>query len=231
MKLYFIYLAIGIVILIIVAMVIVLATSVERYATYWKNKTKEQKLDNSIVYVAMGDSAAQGIGASSPEGGYVGLIAKRLEKQYSRPVRVINISKSGAKIEDVIANELPQIKGSKPDVITLEIGANDIQSFNKELFEKQTQELFANLPKNSIVSDIPFFGGRSRFSNTTQNNVETANSILHSVASKNKFELVQLYIATKEHNNYPWSYAIDYFHPNNLGYQTWANVFYSKINL
>lgn len=219
-----------IVVLVLLIKAVMLFASVERYAQYWTMQNTRTSQDKPVVYVALGDSAAQGIGASSPEKGYVGLVAERLAQQKSRPVHIINLSKSGAKIADVTKNQVPLLADLKPDIITLDIGGNDIQSFNTESFTAQANELFAVLPAKTLVADVPFFGGRSRFLDSkSDEKVVQANSILASIAKQRGMTLVPLYEQTKKYNQYPWSYAIDYFHPNNLGYQVWANVFWNAI--
>lgn len=225
----YIYLAIGISCIVVLICLLLFATSVSRYSKYWEERNSHP-IDNSITYVALGDSAAQGIGATSPDKGYVGIIAKRLEKESNRPVRVINLSKSGAKINDVLQHQFQLLNHIHADVITIEIGANDMQTFNEEEFKKQAEELFRILPNTTFISDIPYFGGRSRFINPEfENNVLVANKILEEIAEKNNKKLVRLHQASKQRNNLPWTYAIDYFHPNNLGYITWADAFWEAI--
>ena len=73
--------------------------SVRLYEEHW---AQPHGVPGGLLYVALGDSAAQGIGASSPERGYVGLLAERLRETTGRPVELINISRSGAKIEEVV---------------------------------------------------------------------------------------------------------------------------------
>lgn len=209
---------------------VLLYSSVNRYAEFWSKERTRTDLVDPIVYVALGDSAAQGIGASSPQRGYVGILGKRIEKQTQRPVHIINISKSGAKVADVLDSQLTQLEGIKPDIITIDIGGNDIGSFNKDAFEKQAEELFDRLPSTTIISDIPFFGGRGKFDPKQGQNVLAANEILQKLAAEKNIDLVPLYQETKEKNNYPSSYAIDYFHPNDAGYVAWADAFWSKVS-
>jgi len=66
---------------------------VDRDRDYWAAPKGEP---GGILYVALGDSVAQGIGASGPERGYVGLLAERLRIATGRPVLVVNLSRSGA---------------------------------------------------------------------------------------------------------------------------------------
>ncbi|HEX5797987.1 MAG TPA: hypothetical protein VFX79_01410 [Candidatus Saccharimonadales bacterium] len=84
-----------------------LYTQLARYQKYWTSSNLEDINKHDFVYVALGDSAAQGIGASTPLKGYVGLIAEELQKGREKDVKVINLSKSGAKIADVLQAQLP----------------------------------------------------------------------------------------------------------------------------
>lgn len=75
-----------------------LRRSVGRYAAFWRNRQRAQEADGAgdaqggLLYVALGDSAAQGIGASRPDRGYVGLLAAALEQAGGRPVQLVNLS-------------------------------------------------------------------------------------------------------------------------------------------
>ena len=105
-----------------------LFSTVSTYKAFWLNKAKQE---GELTYLALGDSAAQGIGATSPMRGYVGLLAKRLEAATGKKVRVINLSTTGAKINDVIQDQIPKINTIKADFVTLEIGANDVKDFDR----------------------------------------------------------------------------------------------------
>ena len=153
-----------------------------------------------------------------------------MNNKQNRPVKVINLSVSGAKIADVSRVQIPQLKELKPDVITLDIGGNDIKNFDREKFEMEMKTLFDQLPKESVVAELPFFGGRSRlFAPQDNRNVIIANEIIGRLAAERNIIVVPLYNETKSRNQYPWTYAIDYFHPNNLGYRAWADAFWNKI--
>lgn len=207
-----------------------LFTQLSRYKNYWDNNNKRTAQEGEIVYVAFGDSAAQGVGATSPQNGYVGLIAKELEAKSGKPVRTINLSKSGAKVKDVIDTQLPAYKEldlkSKP-VITIEIGANDMISFDQNKFEKEIHELLRELPAGTIVSDIPSFRG-NRLSKL-EPNVLKANEIIHKHAQHHKLEVAELYKRIAANHGLS-TLAADWFHPSNRGYRlNWAPAFLEKM--
>ncbi len=76
-----------------------LQRSVAADAVYWPRPQGET---GGLLYAALDDSAAQDIGASSPGNGYISLVAERLRDAADGPVEVVNVSKSGARIGDVL---------------------------------------------------------------------------------------------------------------------------------
>jgi len=61
------------------------------------------------LWVVLGDSTAQGLGAPSPEGGYVGQALAELRLRTGQRWRVLNLSTSGALIRDVLGGQLPRV--------------------------------------------------------------------------------------------------------------------------
>lgn len=198
-----------------------LKANIGRYTNYWRAQTTA---NGNFTYVALGDSAAQGLGASKPELGYVGLLAKQIAQATGKRVRIVNLSVSGAQIEDVINKQLPELKNYKPDLLTVEIGANNVTHWNPTLFTKQYNQLAQALPPGTIISNIPYFGGRIR--RNTQAIV--ASQIIAQAADTYHLKLVDLQSYTREHQsirNYSW----DLFHPSNRGYRNWDAAFWQVI--
>lgn len=221
----------GIVATLTIMSLIYLALSVGRFTNYWKDRVSQPAPKNALVYVALGDSAAQSVGALTPSGGYVGKFAKQLQTNSGRPVKIINISESGARIQDVIKDQLPLLTTYKADVITLDIGGNDIDGFDAQKFEQDYTELVSKLPKGTIVADVPFFGGRTQLplfgSGQAEKDVQVANQIITNAVKDKPLHLVPLHQVTQQRiGRKVWYYAPDYFHPNNLGYNVWTETFW-----
>jgi lysophospholipase L1-like esterase len=106
------------------------------------------------LWVVLGDSLSQGIGASSIECGWVPQAARALEAKGIH-YRVVNLSISGATVTDVIEREIPALKGlSGPAaVVTVLVGSNDIlrRELRKTL-PARYEELLALLPPGSLVA-------------------------------------------------------------------------------
>lgn len=202
------------------AAVIRLTADIPVNAKWWhaqEHKTGE------LLYVAVGDSAAQGIGASRPGRSYVGMLAAHLRERTGRPVRVVNLGQSGARLREALDLELPKLRKLHPDVLTVSIGANDIAGFDAERFERELRELYSALPRHAIVADLPAF-----YFGAAEKNARIANGILHRVADESGLEVAPLYAATKGQSGLRYALnqvAADFFHPNDRGYRVWASAF------
>lgn len=199
-----------------------LATSVGRYHDFWKTKAAES---GEITYLALGDSAAQGIGASSPMRGYVGLIAKEIENDKSKSVRIVNLSKTGAKMDDYLKHQAPEIEDIKADLVTIEIGANDVTNFDAKYFRTTFKQVLETLPEGSFVANMPLFNSRPI---STDNAKQASKIIEEEMRSYPKLNFVDLQKQTSE-NQSIFGFAPDLFHPNNISYKNWADAYLHSI--
>lgn len=201
------------------------AKSIKVNAKWWR---EQEEKPGELLYLALGDSSAQGVGASQPHNGYVGTIAAHLRRTTGRSVRVVNLSVSGARLREALATQVPQLAGSTPDIVTVEIGANDIRSFNHARFVKEFNELLAALPPGTIVGEVPCF-----FLGTAEKNVRLANAIIHRAAREHGFPIAPLYAATKRQGAARVALnqsSADFFHPNDRGYRVWAGAFLPLVD-
>lgn len=197
--------------------------SVGQYKNFWQSKAQNQ---GEITYLALGDSSAQGIGASSPMRGYVGLITKRLEAKTGKKVRVVNLSVTGAKLSDYLRDQAPQVKNYKPDYVTIEIGANDVKTYDEQKFREEFAQVLATLPEGSYVSNLPLFNSRP----SSTNPAKAASAVIEQELKLNgKMVAVDLQKQTSEHQSI-FGFAPDLFHPNNISYKNWADAFWTKMS-
>lgn len=201
-----------------------LQQSVKKYKYFWRREAEEK---GEIVYVALGDSAAQGIGATSPMKGYTGLVAKGISSKTGKTVQIINLSKTGATLDDYLKEQSPILATLKPHIVTIEIGANDIRKFDPKKFRREFKQVLKTLPDGAYVSNMPLFNARPLLMEKAKH----ASRIIEEELQKYpKLIFVDLEKVTSE-NQSIFSFAPDIFHPNNLGYKNWANAFMEKIDI
>ena len=205
-----------------------LIRSLSTYKTYWQKEAVKKPVPGSLIYIALGDSTAQGIGASSAGQGYVGLVEKHLEQKTGKPVHVINISVSGAKISDAIKNQLPRLKNfPRADYVTIEIGANDVPVYDRNTFKREFSQLLKLLPDQTVVANMPSFRG-GRMGKLDDNAVDASKVIAELLAGYPNMRLADVYQATRQQNIR--DFGADLYHPSNSGYQNWAQAFVRAID-
>jgi len=191
---------------------------------WWRTHAKEK---GDLLYVAIGDSAAQGIGASMPNRGYVGILADHIRLATGRTLRVINLSVSGATVELAVRDQLPRFAKLQPDFVTVAIGANDIAQWDAATFESGIRQVFAALPPHALVADLPCFHLPHN-----ERKVAVANRIVREVAAEHGLTVVPLHATTHREG---WrsvftQVANDMFHPNDRGYRVWAEAFLPELS-
>ena len=197
---------------------------VGRARTYWSSPQGEP---GGLLYVALGDSAAQGVGASRPERGYVGLLAARLSTRCGSPVRVVNLSVSGATVADVLRTQVPALARLRPDIVTVGAGGNDVVGFDAGRFTAEVELLTAALPAGSFVADVPYFMHAGFERHALQ-----AAGVVSRSAARHNLPVVPLHAALAARG---WSamltdFAPDLFHPNDRGHRVWADAFWAVMS-
>ncbi len=102
--------------------------TVEPFALWWDDQNEQALHSNGPLWVALGDSVTQGIGASDPTLSYAWRTLERLRHDTGDPWRLINLSMSGARFDDVVESQLVVLKefGLEPTVVSALIGSNDV---------------------------------------------------------------------------------------------------------
>jgi len=193
------------------------------HSKWWRDAAKDP---GELLYVAIGDSAAQGIGASAPKNSYVGVIADHLRAVTGRSVRVVNLSVSGATVALAVADQLPRIAALEPDIVTVSIGANDIAAFDPALFREGLRAVFGAVPEHAIVADLPYF-----YLPRNERLVAEGNRILREEAAARGLEVVPLHATMRRQGlrGALTQFAEDLFHPNDHGYRVWASAFLPAV--
>ncbi len=180
-----------------------------------------------LLYVAVGDSAAQGVGARDLDASYVGLLAARLQRSTGRTVRVVNLSRYGARLDDALERQLPELAALRPDLVTVAIGANDMVAYDVELFADQFGRLLAALPPHAVVADLPCFHVGDR-----ELDAVLASRTIADLVRARGLAFAPLHRVTEKRRgwgSFP-EFTWDQFHPSALGYRVWESAFAGAVD-
>jgi lysophospholipase L1-like esterase len=175
------------------------------------------------LWVVLGDSTAQGLGAPGPHGGYVGQTLYQLRRNTGRHWRVLNLSVSGALIRDVLGDQIPQLDGQQPDLVTCGAGANDIlYSAPGKLFG-DLRILLAAVPENTVMLDLPLLSGFWWIvGHMSVPYITRINRVIREVATERSLQVAEV----SRHFIPPWvgKFSVDNFHPSQDGYRDWSRA-------
>ena len=179
------------------------------------------------LWVVLGDSTAQGLGASSPDGGYVGQVLAELRRQAGLPWQVLNLSVSGALTRDVLGAQLP-LMPARADLVTCGIGINDILYTNPAKLFADLRALIAAVPDRTVLLDLPLPAGCWGFlGRASVPYVTRINRTIHQAAAARGLPVAEV----SAHFVPPWAgkFASDCFHPSQDGYRDWARALLATV--
>lgn len=199
------------------------ATSVRPYQRHWQRPTVQWP--GILRYVALGDSLAQGIGASTPQRGYVGLLATWLGRATGRPVEVVNLSVTGIMVHDLVRDQLPVLLAMDPppELVTVSVGTNDAGRVPDAELRDRFDDLCRRLPPGTLVGDVPRFHRGRRAARARR-----AAAVLRDVLARHPHLVpVGLDQPTRAAD---WRLrAADFFHPNDQGHRLYADTYWSAL--
>ncbi|MEJ7845377.1 MAG: GDSL-type esterase/lipase family protein [Acidimicrobiales bacterium] len=197
---------------------------VTAYRAWWDAANEVALTTPGPRWVALGDSAAQGIGASRPERGWVGVVLDRLRAERDPSWQVVNLSVTGARAADLLAQQVPALgalAGPRPALVTCLIGGNDLLRARGDAFLAGLTRLLGTLPEGAVVATMP--------RGVRENLAQRANALVTDLAAERGLVVADLWARTGP----PWKgrYAADQFHPSVLGHIDWADAVAVAIGL
>ena len=206
------------------------------FAGYWAAHNERVRNERATqpgaeadpLWVVLGDSTAQGLGAPGPQGGYVGQALTELRRTTGQHWRVINLSVSGALTRDVLAQQVPLLADEQPDLVTCGAGANDILFSAPAKLFADLRELLAAVPDNTVLLDLPllsgFWGIVGRISVPY---ISRMNRVIHEVALQRDLPVAEV----SAHFTPPWAgkFSCDNFHPSQDGYRDWTRALFAAV--
>ena len=192
---------------------------VEAYAPLWERANARALASDGPLWVVLGDSAAQGVGASGHDRGYVGVVLERL-RTTGEPWRVVNLSRSGARTREVVDVQWPAARGLGADLLTAVVGGNDALRTREAVWARDAEDLCAALPPGAVVSTT----ARGVFERKTAR----VNALVRRRAAERGLRVADLWA----HTGPPYrGLSFDGFHPNDRGYLQWADALGEALGL
>jgi lysophospholipase L1-like esterase len=185
-----------------------------------------------LRYLVLGDSTAVGVGGTYENG-----IARQTSRHLSRRGQVLmkNVAVSGARVADVLEDQLPRIGDFRPDLVLLDVGANDVirltsaASLARDLEEIYRELVARNCGVRIVVTGAPDMSTPPRIPRLLRGIAGRRTAALNEefekfVARRN---LVFAPIARETGPLFKRDRSLfddDRFHPNDRGYATWIEV-------
>ncbi len=189
----------------------------EPYADAWRAHNLAALRRPGPRWIVLGDSMSQGVGASAYDRGWVGQLAGRLAES-GLDLQVINLSSTGARVRDVIDQQLPVLAGLESrgdDLVTVMVGSNDLFAGKalRTALPSAYAELVSLVPHGSVVATLT---QPPRAALRANEHVELA-------AAEGAIVMVDLRVTGP--SSWKGRLAPDLFHPNDSGYAAIATAF------
>jgi acyl-CoA thioesterase-1 len=202
------------------------------FARHWRdnNEAVLADPDGGPVWVVLGDSTAQGIGAPGPDGGYVGQSLRQLEARTGERWRIVNLSVSGALIRDVLAEQLPALAALpiEPALVTCGIGVNDILFSAPSKLFGDLRMLLDTVPVGTVMLDLPVPNGFWWIVGMCSvPYITRINRVIRDVAVTR--DLLVAEVSVQFRPPWPGKFSVDSFHPSQDGYRDWTRALLAVI--
>lgn len=190
-----------------------------------------------LTYVAIGDSLTAGVGVDTYLQSYPYVLAQKIADN-TRHVHLKPFAVPGVRSAYVLDHFIEPAVASKPDIVTLFIGVNDIhgnvpvREFKEHyahILERLTQETDAEV----YALALPYIGTSELISLPYRYyfnwRTHQYNAMIATLAEQYGVTFVDIYTVHQPHALEDAYYATDFFHPNAVGYRLWAESIYADF--
>lgn len=177
--------------------------------------------------VWLGDSTAAGVGASRPAAALPRLVAAGRD----HPVDLTVLAVSGARVADVLAEQVPRLPADGIDTVMISVGSNDAVHLTRVGdFERRYRDVLDALPRDAtvVLLGVPDLGSTPRFAQPLRFLAGvrggTIDAVIDHLADAPGRTYVDIAGETgPEFRRHPSTlFAADHYHPSDAGYELWA---------
>lgn len=199
--------------------------------------TQKLSAQTKIRYAAIGDSYTIGEGVNENER-WSNQLVEHLKQEGIELEIVCNPSVTGWTTQQVIDNELPVYKNSKPDFATLLIGVNDwVQNVTPEKFRENLRFIISEMQKelnkkqHLLLVTIPDFSATpegpqySRGRDITQG-LAAFNQIIKEEAAAKNLLVADIFEISQQVKGDVTLVAADGLHPSGKEYAEWEKIIF-----
>lgn len=190
-----------------------------------------------LTLAVLGDSTAAGVGAGSPGDSYPAVLARRLGSDgYRVELRAYGIS--GARVADVLHDQVPKVEAAPPDIVVVGIGGNDVTHVTP--LDEVREDMRAVIERLSATgADIVLAGAPDMRAAAFHEPLRTlagwrGRQVEDAIASVGRAAGVAVVPLAEEtgpkFGARPELYnSADDFHPSAAGYRLWADAIYPEL--
>lgn len=181
----------------------------------------------------LGDSTAAGVGASSA----AATLPRQVAAATGRPVEVSVLARSGARIADVVDEQLPQLAALRPHLVVVSVGANDAAHLTGVgAFARRWEQVVPPPGARLVALGIPDMGSPPRLAQPLRALVGWRGRRLDArgarrLAAAGRATWVDVAGRTgPAFRRHPDRYfSADGYHPSDAGYRLWADAVVDAI--
>jgi lysophospholipase L1-like esterase len=193
--------------------------------------------DRPLSFVVLGDSTAAGLGAGTPAAAYPSDLARSLASR-GRRVHLTAFGISGARVHDVLTDQVPEAVAASPDLVFVGIGANDVTHLTSlDSIRSDTAALLTRLKATGatvVLAGPPDMRAKAWYEPLRSLAGWRGRQIAATMEAAARSQDVPVVPLARETGPFfaahpDTAYASDDFHPGPAGYRAWARAIFPVL--
>lgn len=193
----------------------------------------KKPVQETLDYVVLGDSYSQGYGVTNS---WPMMLTSSLKTDYYKLNLTSNFAKFGDTTEDVLKTQLPKLKNTDFDLLSVMVGTNDFAFINDiGAFRYNLGLIFASIAAEMDETDKVFIvtipdiseipgGQKWALGRDIKKVLQEYNDVIKQEAKKRNFLVIDIFdVSIQVEQDVDKYYLDDEFHPNEKGYQIWVS--------